>query len=73
MTGEYFVESDGPDGLKHHVGPFKTREEAEEWIARHSAQMDARHDLRCERSNCFLNTHCGPIPRPLGDGPTHGF
>jgi hypothetical protein len=42
MADEYFVEIDGPDGLKHHVGPFKTRLEAEEWIAQHSSEADAR-------------------------------
>jgi hypothetical protein len=31
--GEYMVEVIGPDGLKHHVGPFKLRQEAEDWIA----------------------------------------
>jgi len=41
MENEYFVETDGPDGLKHHVGPFKTRSEAEAWIAGRIAGTDA--------------------------------
>lgn len=32
-AGEYIVEVNGQDGLKHHVGPFRLREEAEAWIA----------------------------------------
>jgi len=40
MADEYFVETDGPDGLKHHVGPFKTRLEAEQWIARQAKQSE---------------------------------
>ena len=31
--GEFMVEVVGPDGLKHHVGPFKSRQEAKAWIA----------------------------------------
>jgi len=31
-TDEVFVEIIGPDGLAHHVGPFKTSAQAEEWI-----------------------------------------
>jgi hypothetical protein len=27
------VETTGRDGLLHHVGPFRYREEAEDWIA----------------------------------------
>ena len=33
---EVFVEIIGPDGLAHHVGPFKTAAQAEEWIERNS-------------------------------------
>jgi hypothetical protein len=41
MENEHFVEIEGPDGRKHHVGPFKTRTEAEAWIVWLSA-----HDAR---------------------------
>lgn len=40
MESEHFVEMDGPDGLKHHVGPFKTHAEAVAWIARHSSNLE---------------------------------
>ena len=30
---QYMVEVIGADGLKHHVGPFKLRSDAEAWIA----------------------------------------
>lgn len=39
-AGEYIVEVIGPDGLRHHVGPFKLRKEAEDWIALHPSQPD---------------------------------
>jgi len=29
----YMIEVIGDDGLVHHLGPFKTRDEAESWIA----------------------------------------
>ena len=38
---EVFVEIIGPDGLAHHVGPFKTSAQAEEWIKLNS--NDATH------------------------------
>ena len=28
----FYVELVGPDGLKHHVGPFEGRRRAEDWI-----------------------------------------
>ena len=31
-SDQVFVEIIGPDGLAHHVGPFKTPARAEEWI-----------------------------------------
>ena len=30
---QYFVEVVAPDGLKHHVGPFKQLARAKDWIA----------------------------------------
>ena len=30
---QYFVEVVTPDGLKHHVGPFKRLARAKDWIA----------------------------------------
>jgi hypothetical protein len=41
LAGEYIVEVIGPDGLKHHVGPFRVREEAENWIARNPPDLVA--------------------------------
>jgi len=42
-TEEYYVEMVGPDGLKHHVGPFKDIARAEDWLAQHSpAQVSDR-------------------------------
>ena len=42
--GEYIVEVIGQDGLKHHVGPFKCRADAEAWIAQNpcDAETEAR-------------------------------
>ena len=38
-----------PDGLKHHVGPFKRRFLAEQWIAKHSSDWETErlrvHDV----------------------------
>jgi hypothetical protein len=45
-AGEYFVEVIGPDGLKHHVGPFKHRAEAEEWIAQNPSDGIAARKRR---------------------------
>jgi hypothetical protein len=44
-TGEYIVEVIGEDGLKHHVGPFKRREEAEDWIAQNPEDSAAADRL----------------------------
>ena len=33
---EIMVEITGPDGLQHHVGPFKSYAAARAWIARNS-------------------------------------
>lgn len=40
-AGEFIVEVNGVDGLKHHVGPFRLREEAEAWIAQNPCATDA--------------------------------
>jgi hypothetical protein len=37
---EVFVELIGPDGLTHHVGPFKTHALAEAWIELNSTGKD---------------------------------
>ena len=37
-----FVEVLGPDGLFHHVGPFKDVSIAEDWIAKHSSPPSQR-------------------------------
>ena len=38
---EYIVEVVGPDGIRHHLGPFRQRKEAQCWIA-----MNTRRDER---------------------------
>ena len=43
-----FVEVVGPDGLFHHVGPFKDISVAEDWIAQHSAPLSQRVNARPE-------------------------
>jgi len=41
------IEVIGNDGLVHHLGPFKTREAAEAWMAQNSPpQNDAQTDDR---------------------------
>ena len=37
---QVFVEVIGPDGLTHHVGPFKTQAQAEAWIELNSTGKD---------------------------------
>ena len=41
---EFFVEVVGHDGLAHHVGPFKSIEQAQEWIAQNSPSDAQRSD-----------------------------
>jgi hypothetical protein len=36
--GDFMVEVDGPEGLRHHVGPFKFRADAEAWIAQNPSE-----------------------------------
>lgn len=43
---EYFVEVVTPDGLKHHVGPFKQLSRAKDWIA----QNERAEGKKLERS-----------------------
>jgi len=33
----FYVETVGPDGLKHHVGPFKGRRRAQDWIEQNAS------------------------------------
>ena len=43
----FMIEVIGNDGLVHHLGPFKTREAAEAWMAQNSPpQNDAQTDDR---------------------------
>ena len=39
-----YVELIGPDGLVHHVGPFKSNADAEAWIAQASPEKVSRQD-----------------------------
>lgn len=41
---EIIVEVIGPDGLVHHVGPFKSREHAEAWIMQNSPEAAQLQD-----------------------------
>ncbi len=56
--GEYMVELIGSDGLKHHVGPFKYRADAEAWIAQNpsdSAPKAPSHgDTAAPRKNAGI-------------------
>ncbi len=40
-AGEYIIEVIGADGLAHHVGPFKQREDAENWIAQNPSESNS--------------------------------
>lgn len=48
-VGEFYVEVDGPDGLKHHMGPFKSHSLAQAWIARQSFASEAVPSVRRSR------------------------
>lgn len=39
-----YVEVIGPDGLVHHVGPFKSNADAEAWIAQAAPEKGPRQD-----------------------------
>jgi len=41
---EIMVEIIGPDGLKHHVGPFKSNAAARAWIARNAPDNSPLQD-----------------------------
>jgi len=41
---EIMVEITGPDGLQHHVGPFKSYAAARAWIARELTRQCSRQD-----------------------------
>lgn len=45
----YMVEVIGPDGITHHLGPFRRRDDAEGWIA-----QNARHLRGCAEHNPTL-------------------
>jgi hypothetical protein len=47
--GEFMVEVIGADGLKHHVGPFKFRADAEAWIAQNPSDSTPPEPLRGEK------------------------
>lgn len=40
-AGEFIIEVIGADGLKHHVGPFRQREDAENWLAQNAPEYDS--------------------------------
>jgi hypothetical protein len=40
-AGEFIIEVIGADGLRHHVGPFRQREDAENWIAQNPSDCDS--------------------------------
>lgn len=49
-SGEFMVEVIGPDGLKHHIGPFKSRAEAQAWIDENPSQSIPQAPPRRENS-----------------------
>jgi hypothetical protein len=49
LADEYIVEVNGLDGLKHHVGPFRLREEAEAWIAQNPGAAEAETPLAADQ------------------------
>jgi uncharacterized membrane protein YdbT with pleckstrin-like domain len=51
---EYFVEVDGADGLKHHVGPFATKKEAQDWISQNSPDNQLPQDEIRKRHHASL-------------------
>ena len=44
-AAEIIVEVIGPDGLVHHVGPFKSREQAEAWLAQTAPEEALLQDV----------------------------
>ena len=42
-TGGQMVEVVGPDGMLHHVGPFRQRAQAERWIAANTRRRPRKH------------------------------
>jgi len=43
-AAQIMVEVSGPDGLVHHVGPFKSRDDARAWISRNSPDEEPVRD-----------------------------
>ena len=43
-VSEIMVEVIGPDGLVHHVGPFKSQADAQAWIAHNSPANSPAQD-----------------------------
>ncbi|HTP78028.1 MAG TPA: hypothetical protein VMJ73_13740 [Rhizomicrobium sp.] len=52
--GQCFVEVDGADGLKHHVGPFATRQQAQDWIAQNAPDRQLPQDEIRRRNGKIL-------------------
>jgi len=53
-----YVEVLGPDGLVHHVGPFKSREHAAAWIAQNSSDQN---QAQVRPANAFAFTNFGNL------------
>ena len=45
MANKFYVEVIGADGLKHHMGPFKLRTQAKQWIAQQQAAETVNEKL----------------------------
>lgn len=57
MPNGYYVEVVDVDGIRHHIGPFKERSNARDWIAQNG--LDGRETLP--------RTTNGPQLQPIGD------
>lgn len=42
MPDRVYVEVVDLEGITHHIGPFKARSNARDWIAQHSCSSDRR-------------------------------
>ncbi len=61
---KFFVEVLGPDGLVHHVGPFKSHAQAEEWIAQNSPdKVSPQEHIQTQLAAARA---ANPLARPFG-------
>lgn len=61
---KFFVEVLGPDGLAHHVGPFKSHAQAEEWIVQNSPdKVSPQEQIQTQLAAARA---ANPLARPFG-------